>query len=180
MRSAADVPDDEFMLRFRDGDASAVGILYDRYANGLFGLCVNLIGDRMGAEDALHDTFVRVIESRHRFEPRDRFKSWIFTVCRRICLDKLRALEREDVALQVHTPELPHARPSDSMLVQTDLEHLLSTLPPEQREVLVLHRMHGFSYTEIAEMTGATEVGVKQKAYRALKTLKSHAEDGTL
>lgn len=179
MRSAANVPDDDLMVRFRDGDAKALGILYDRYANGLFGLCVNLLGDRTEAEDALQDAFVRVIEGRERFEPRDRFKSWVFTVCRRICLDRLRAREREDVALQVHHPELPRARPSDSMQVQTDLDRLLSTLPPEQREVLLLHRMHGFSYTEIAEMTGATEVAVKQKAYRALKALKSHAEAGT-
>lgn len=179
MTSAADIPDDDLMVRFRDGDASALGILYDRYANGLLGLCVNLLADRAEAEDALHDSFARVIESRHRFEPRGRFKSWIFTVCRRICLDRLKVREREDVALQVHPPELPRARHADSLLVQTDLERLLSILPPEQREVLVLHQMHGFSYKEIAEMTGATEVGVKQKAFRALKSLKSHAEDGT-
>jgi RNA polymerase sigma-70 factor (ECF subfamily) len=63
--------------------------------------------------------------------------------------------------------------------VQSDLERLLSTLPTEQREVLLLHQMQGFSYAQIAEMTGATEVGVKQKAYRALKTLKSQAKKGT-
>ncbi len=80
--------------------------------------------------------------------------------------------------MRVHRPEL-HARPSDSALVLTDLERLLSNLPTDQREVLVLHQMHGFSYAEIAEITGATEVGVKQKAYRALKALKSHTEDGT-
>lgn len=177
LTSAAGASDDELMLRFCNGDAWALGILYDRYANGLFGLGVNLLGDRTEAEDALQETFVRVIDGRHRFEPRDRFKSWIFTVCRRICLDRLRALGRQEVSLRVHRLELARAKPSDTMLVQADLERLLSTLPPEQREVLVLHWMHGFSHAEIAEMTGATEAGVKQKAYRALKVLRSHAED---
>ncbi len=145
LRSVAEIPDDELMVRFRDGDASALGSLYDRYANELFGLCVNLLGDRTEAEDALQEVFLRVIDSVHRFETRNRFRSWIFTVCRRICLDRIRALEREKVALPAHKFKLPSAQYSDLILARADLEKLLSTLLPEQREVLVLHRLHGFS-----------------------------------
>ena len=179
MKAWAEVPDDELMLCFRDGDAAAFETLYDRYSDGIFGLCVNLLSDRVEAEDALQEVFVRVIDNRHRFEPRGQFRSWVYTVGRRVCLDRLRSVQRESAALQANPPELPATAQSGSSLARADLERLLSTLPPEQREVLVLHRIYGFSHGEIADMIGVSEAGVKQKAYRALKTLRSLVTEGT-
>ena len=65
------------------------------------------------------------------------------------------------------------ANKSAGMLARTDVNRLLMELPIDQREVLVLHRLHGFSQAEIAEMLDSTEAAVRQKSYRALKTLRT-------
>ena len=75
-------------------------------------------------------------------------------------------LDRMDVSPLVEAHE-------GATLARTDVNRLLMGLPADQREVLVLHRLHGFSHSEIAAMVGTTEAGVRQKSYRALKTLRA-------
>ena len=148
-------------------------MLYDRYAAQLFGLCVRLLGNRADAEDALQEAFAKVVDSRDSFLPERRFRSWIFTIVRFTCMDRLRVAKTERRFLQ-RMDASPRAEPHESeMLARTDVNRLLMELPIDQREVLVLHRLHGFSQAEIAEMLDGTEAGVRQKSYRALKALRT-------
>ncbi len=165
--------DDDLMMRFKGGDPAAFEVLYDRYETQLFGLCLRLLGSRADAEDALQEAFMKVVDRRGDFRPEGRFRSWIFTIVRFTCMDRLRVskteqrfLERVDKAERVETHE-------GVALARTDVNRLLMELPADQREVLVLHRLHGFSQSEIAEMVGSTEAAVRQMAYRALKTLRA-------
>ncbi len=165
--------DDDLMMRFKGGDPAAFEVLYDRYETQLFGLCLRLLGSRADAEDALQEAFAKVVDRRDGFRPEGRFRSWIFTIVRFTCMDGLRIakteqrfLERMDKSEWVETHE-------GAALARTDVNRLLMDLPAEQREVLVLHHLHGFSQSEIAEMVGSTEAAVRQKTYRALKTLRA-------
>ena len=165
--------DDDLMTRFKGGDSAAFEVLYDRYEAHLFGLCIRLLGSRADAEDALQEVFAKVVDRRDSFRPEGRFRSWIFTIVRFTCMDRLRIakteqrfLERMDRSERVETHE-------GTALARTDVNRLLMDLPADQREVLVLHRLHGFSQSEIAEMVGSTEAAVRQMAYRALKTLRA-------
>ena len=165
--------DDDLMMRFKGGDAAAFELLYDRYEAQLFGLCLRLLGSRAEAEDALQDAFCKVVDRRDSFEPHGSFRSWIFTIVRFTCMDRLRVAKTEQQFLQ-RVDASDRAEPHESeMLARTDVDRLLMLLPIEQREVLVLHRLHGFSQAEIATMLGGTEASVRQKSYRALKALRT-------
>ena len=165
--------DDELMMRFKGGDAAAFEVLYDRYEAQLFGLCVRLLGNRADAEDALQDLFFKVVDRRSTFEPRGRFRSWIFTIARFACMDRLRIAKTDNRFLErMDGPDREEAHDSE-VLARTDVTRLLMALPIDQREVLVLHRLYGFSQAEIAAMLGGTEAGVRQKSYRALKALRT-------
>ena len=167
--------DDDLMIRFKGGDATAFEALYDRYEAQLFGLCLRLLESRAEAEDALQDAFVKVVDRRDSFEPRGRFRSWIFTIVRFTCMDRLRIAKTERQRLE-RMDASDQAEPYESqMLARADVNGLLMSLPIDQREVLVLHRLHGFSQAEIASMLGSTEAGVRQKSYRALKALRTRA-----
>ncbi len=156
--------DDDLMMRFKGGDPAAFELLYDRYEAQLFSLCLRLLGNRAEAEDALQDAFAKVVDRRHSFRAEGRFRSWIFTIVRFTCMDRLRVskteqrfLARMDESERVETHE-------GAALARTDVNRLLMGLPADQREVLVLHRLHGFSQAEIAEMVGSTEEAVRQMA----------------
>lgn len=167
--------DDDLMMRFRGGDAAAFEVIYDRYEVPLFGLCLRLLGNSAEAEDALQDAFAKVVDRRGSFEPRGRFRSWIFTIVRFTCMDRLRGSKTEQQFFErVDSSEQVEAHGS-ATLARTDVERLLRGLPVDQREVLTLHHLHGFTHAEIATMVGSTEVAVRQKAYRALKALRTRA-----
>ena len=116
---------------------------------------------------------MRLVDGAAGYEPRGRFPSWIFTIARRACVDCVRAgKKRLPIGDAGDIPAV--SEPTASEIEHRDtLERYLSRLSPEQREVLLLHRYHGFPYEEIAKMTGSTVAAVKQKAYRALKILRA-------
>lgn len=174
------------MDRYAGGDPEAFRKLYDRWEDRVYGFCLAYLEDEARAADAFQDTFRRLIQGRHRYEGRGRFQSWLFTLARRACVDQVRQARDEeplrpspggrtgdrDRGLDGRTPAAgPGAE--DRILRRQELQRLLSTLPAGQREALLLSKYEGFSYREIAEMTGSTEAAVKQKVYRALRRLRA-------
>ncbi len=169
-----DLRDERLMSRYASGDLSAFDALYARYESPIYGFCVRLLGDRDAAADAFQDTFITLVDTRSSYRPRGRFRSWLFTIARNACLDQLRRGQRQARLLELYRPSIDDSTPSMARSVESrdELARLLSPLSTEQREILLLHRYHGFSYAEIAHMTNSTESAVKQKAYRALMSLR--------
>jgi RNA polymerase sigma-70 factor (ECF subfamily) len=175
-----DASDDEvLMARFAAGDARAFGVLYDRYESSLYGFCLRLLGERDLADDAFQDTFFTLIDQRFAYRDQGRLRSWLFTIARNVCLDRLRMADRRD-RLRPFAWAVPSAlvrSPARAIEERDELTRLLALLPADQREILLLHRHAGFSYAEIAEMKATTEAAVKQKAYRAAVALREAARE---
>ena len=163
------------MERYAAGDAAAFEQLYARYETRLYGFCLRMLAEPDAAADAFQETFIRIIDARIAYERRGRFDSWIFTIARRVCIDSIR-WEHRHATYEAERASLPvaDARPGPGIQAEwrDELQRVLGALPLEQREVLLLHRYQGFSYAEIATMTQSTEAAAKQKAYRALTTLR--------
>ncbi len=170
------------MERYAEGDPAAFRELYDRWSDRVYGFCLRYLGDESEAADAFQDTFHRLIESRDRYEEQGRFESWLFTLARRACAERARSTssDREARSLDEEpagpTPVSDRPRPDRRAEDRDELRRLLSQLTEGQREVLLLAKCEGFTYAEIAEMTGSTEAAVKQKVYRALRKLRAADE----
>ena len=159
------------MARFAAGDVAAFDELYEHYEAPIYGFCLRFLSDTDSAEDAFQEVFMRVIDSCDSYKPRERFRSWVFTVARRVCVDRVR--ERAHEPLE-SARGIGEGRSSyEDVDSRDEVERVLSVLTPEHREILLLHSYYGFSYSEIGEMVGATEAAVKQKTYRALLSLRN-------
>ena len=179
---APDIPDDVLMERYAGGNLGAFEELYRRYDRRVYGFCLRYLGDPDAAADAFQEVFVRVIDARERYQGRGLFAAWVFTVASRVCVDLLREHQRTAThaardgkpttgASQVGNPE-------KRLVAMDEVQRVLGALPVEHREVLLLSRYYGFTYGEIADMTGSNESAVKQKAYRALKSLRASKDAG--
>lgn len=156
------------MTCFAAGDPAAFDELYRRYERPIFGFCLRLCGDPDTAADSFQDAFLRVIELRSRYSETGRFRAWLFTIARSVCIDRLRR-RRPSVAWHEAPPVASGGVSAERMVeASNELTRVLGILSPDQREVILLHKAHGFSHAEIAEMTDSTEAAVKQKMYRAL------------
>lgn len=173
--------DDTLMERYAGGEAGAFDRLYGRYEERVYGFCLRQLGDPHEAADAFQDTWRRVVDGRHRYEPRGRFESWLFTLARRACVDLLRSRPVEETspdpagegaAAAAGAVPSADASPARRTVRRDELRRLLALLTDEQREALLLSKYEGFSYAEAARIIGSTEAAVKQRVYRALRRLR--------
>jgi RNA polymerase sigma-70 factor (ECF subfamily) len=161
----------------QNGDRAAFGALYEKLSPKLYSyLYYHLNGRAQLAEDLTEEVFVKVLEKLNRYQDRGLpFSAWIFRIAHNHLVDHVRSQPRRvvvsiDDCQQV--PE-PYAELSlDRALSQSVLNEAISTLTEDQRRVVVLRFLQGFSTAETAQALTKTEDAVKKLQARALHVLK--------
>ena len=169
----ADKPSDDrqilrAVVRAKAGDQEAIRYLYCRYADNVHGYVRSIVRDHHDAEDVTQDVFAKLKGSIAKYEPRQvPFSAWIFRVARNAALDHLRRQRSIPVA------EVLSGDQAASWIEAGDaLSKALGELSPEQREVVVLRHMVGFTPSEIAERTGRTEASVHGLHHRGRSVMR--------
>ena len=176
--------DDAALLRaVADGDAVALGTLYDRHAGWLHARLTRRCADPEVVREVLQDTFVAVWRSAggHRGGEAG---GWLWTIAARRLVDALRAQQRAGrvVTLPMDTARADHASaaalPSAEERVLAGLEYgdvgaALDRISPELREVLRATVVDGLTTREAARLLGIPEGTVKTRAMRARAELRA-------
>ncbi len=172
MRSNAVPSDEALMVRFQSRfDSYAFDQIVSAYMKPAVGVARRILSDHGLAEDAVQESFLRVIRKRDRYIPGSPFSCWFYTIVRNACVDMLRKGAREKEALKKVTA----VRKSD--LPQTDLPEipeLLGILARGDQDVLVLRIVHGLGFRDVAAALGISEEAAKKRAQRALGRLRTH------
>ncbi len=163
-------------------DAAWVRSAVERFEGPLTLYASRMLGDAEAARDVVQDTFLRLC-GQSREELDGRLAEWLFTVCRNRALDVLRKESRmtqlSDEQVQIRTSpdpdpaELVEARESTAQVLG-----LLEALPKNQREVIRLKFQNGFSYQEIARISGHSVGNVGYLIHVGLKTIRGQLADG--
>jgi RNA polymerase sigma-70 factor (ECF subfamily) len=175
----------EVMTRYCAGDQAAFHRLYALLAPRILAYLWGLIGEKPTAEDLLQQTFLKVHEARSVYVRGANPIPWIYTIAHRTCLDEMRRRKRSRVRL-TRDGTLAGAEPvadvtgvaADSVPAESDGEAAaaamaaLEHLPGNQREALILTKVHGRSHAEAAMITGTTPGAIKLRAHRAYVTLR--------
>jgi RNA polymerase sigma-70 factor, ECF subfamily len=176
--------DEELMNRYRDGDASSFEILYERHKGPLYRYFLRQSGIAALAEELYQDVWVKVIQSRERYEVRAKFTTYLYHLAHNRLIDHYRRQatglplsydddpdnpQVEQVAgAEIHEPEneLDRRRQAQRLL------KLLDGLPEAQREAFLLREEGGLSLLDIAEITGVTAETAKSRLRYALAKLR--------
>ncbi len=165
--------DVELFGRFLDGDDNAFMELFDRHTPRLGKYCRKMIGDRVQVEDLMQDLWEKVI--RLRDKPADlpyNPLGLLYWMTRNLCLNHLRGVRRhpewEGITDLTHAIAETEEMSSMEEMVVVALEKL----PLSQREVLILNAYSGYTFEEIAQMTGESHGAVRTRAWRARTQLK--------
>jgi RNA polymerase sigma-70 factor (ECF subfamily) len=179
----------EAMARYCRGDAAAFQQLYKLLAARILAYLTGLLGDKAAAEDMLQLTFLKVHEARSSYVLGANPIPWIYTIAHRTALDELRKRKRSRVRLgkndeaaaepTAHITGVAadaHPDPAGS----SDFSEpsaagalaALAKLPENQRQALILTKVHGRSIADAAMITGSTPGAIKQRAHRAYVTLR--------
>ena len=173
--------DDAALLwRYRNGDAGAFGVLYERHRLGLFRFLCGLCGDSALAEEIFQETWLSLIRSESVLREQVSFKTWLYQIARNRLIDQWRKQGRrqglqEVFDEQLHGEASSEPGPEQQLSLSRDQARLraaLDELPGEQREVFLL-RAHGdLELAEIAELTRTPAETVKSRLRYALQKLR--------
>jgi RNA polymerase sigma-70 factor (ECF subfamily) len=172
--------DDALVRRWLAGDERAATAIVGRHADALARFAAGA-GEREGLDELVQDTFVRAFGSLETFRGDSSLRTWLFTIERRLMLDRRRAARRERAHVVVGEPEGVVGHDALDSLVATETEArvrgALERLSPMQRDVFTLRVGEGRSYREIAEVLGSTEGAARVHYHNAMRQIKELIDD---
>lgn len=178
-------PDDALIGQYRQGDAEAFNLLFERHYAGVYNFARHLLGDEHQAEEILQDTFLAVARTARTYQPRGLFRTWLMRIVRNRCLNRLQSNRTAHAAAGGLGEGDPPSRANGPAKDVETAEHmarvhvLIDALPQRQREALVLYAMEQMSYAQIAQVLDIPVNSVKTLIFRARAELARALEEET-
>jgi len=161
-----------------EGEQAAFLELYDRYREPIFRFAYRLLGSVEIAEDVTHDCFLSLIRKPENYRPeRASLKTYLYAAARNLSMKHFRNQGRETGMDEVNEEpkESPRRGPLRRLLdeeLAAQVRDAVSSLPPLQREALILFEYEGMSLNEVAEIAGTDVGAIKARLYRAREGLR--------
>lgn len=160
--------------RFRRGDADAFREIVERMTRPLAAAAWRYTRDWDAAGDLCQETWIRIWESIHRYDPSRSFTAWLFTIHRNICIGwTRRASTRREIAVEaplqlVREADRPDRRHEQSELVRR-VTAAAATLPDRQRAVFLAVDVEQRPRREIEESLDMNETTLRTTLHNARK-----------
>lgn len=173
---------DEYLTRIRQGDRSALSLLYRATTKPLYALCYTYTHNHHDSEDALSETYLSVIKSIEKFKGTNGF-NWLYTIAKNICLNMMRRNARivsvdyddeETVnTLGLGEQEMPRMQDESGIIALSE-----RVLSEKEFRIVVLHAVNGVKFKDIAKIVGGFETTVRWQYNNAIKKVKKAYERG--
>jgi RNA polymerase sigma-70 factor (ECF subfamily) len=175
------------------GDQRAFAEIVLQSQKKVFNIAYRMLGNSEEAKDLAQEVFVSVFNSIKDLRDEIKFDSWLTRITLNHCRNRWKHLKRRqyfnsdslDDPVEMEEGDVPRAvyDPSDNpetlyekKMIQELVQEGLQKLKEDQRELLVLRDLQGFSYEEICELLSLPEGTVKSKLHRARMDLKQVLE----
>ncbi len=187
--------DEQLIERCRQGDQAALEELLARYQNRLMAFIYSVVRDYHLAEDIFQETFLRVYRQAGKFRRGASFKTWLYAIAINLCRDALRKSKRRpEVSLETETAGRDGSNPrrvSDLLAgkdpgpreaaggreMEAILRRELAGLSLEHRQVIILSRLEGMKYRQIARVLGIPPGTVRSRLHYGLEQLRRNFAD---
>jgi len=148
----------------RSGDRDAMRELYERYASRVRAHVLAILRDEHDADDVTQHVFAKLLTELDRYRPGEaRFIAWVLRVAHNAAIDHLR---RARTVAYGHVSDLETRDDDAAEQALAALRTVLASLPPDQRDVLLLTHLVGLSPAEIAAHLGRSVRSVHGLHYR--------------
>jgi RNA polymerase sigma-70 factor (ECF subfamily) len=168
--------DIELIRRWRQGDERAARLLVERHADSLSRFAASQ-GVRDDVDELVQDTFVRAFGAIESFRAESSFRTWLFTIERRLMLDRRRTIRRRREEAEVDERDAATAFDALDGMVADEMARRIrdavAGLSPMQRDVFTLR------VTEIADVLGSTEGAARVHYHNALQAVRGVVSDDT-
>jgi len=187
--SAADLADEELMLRYQSGDAAAFDLLYGRHKGGVYRYLLRQCGGSAAAEELAQDVWLNLIRAHASYTPSAKFTTYLYRLAHNRLIDHYRsqgkvvflsAEEEEGGDLIEAMPAPPASDPAHQADQRSSAQRMsaaIAALPAVQREAFLLQQESGLAVEEIATLTGVSFETAKSRLRYALAKLRAELKD---
>jgi RNA polymerase sigma factor (sigma-70 family) len=181
--ACADTTDAHLATAAQTGSQPAFEALFRRYRPRITAFVRGSVPDDGRVDDVVQEVFVSALRNLRTLESPDAFAPWLHRIARNACIDHLRRVSREDVAIDSYLLDVPDGgqlRPPAPSIhghvsSKEDIDHLrqaFGELPDAQHRALVLRELEGLSYEEIGRRLSLSRPAVESILFRARRGLK--------
>ena len=187
-RAVAD-EDARFVIACQKGDVDAFEVLVERYQRKMLNIAYRMTGNYEEACDIVQEAFVSAYRTIKKFRGEARFSTWLYTITVNHAKNRLKhmqSLSRHEVVsiddpvesedgpytVEPASGETPIVEQLERKEIQEKVQHCISSLDEDQREVLVLRDIQGCSYEEISDILKLPDGTVKSRLFRARDAMK--------
>jgi len=185
-------PDVQLMLAVQQDSSAAFEALFRKYIGPVVAYALSFVGSRARAEELAQEAFVQLFRTRRLYQPRARFSTFLYRIVTNVCLSEVRRAEYRSA---VRTPEhgqvsvgyrdslqadLRGRTSEDDLLVHEQMDRMhaaIMRLPAQQRAALLLARVEGLSYEEVADSLKCSVSAVKSLIHRATLSLRNELKE---
>lgn len=159
----------------KSGSREAFGRLYEAVALDLYKVALYTLGNREDAEDAVSETFVEAYKGIGNLRDESSFRPWIFKILSIRCKRRIGTYvkEKNNIDLDDYIEEGVLGGEGK----RAEVLEAMNRLTPEEREMVVLSVLHGYTMREIAEIKELPQGTVSSKLHRTLKKLRTMLEE---
>ncbi len=152
--------------------------LYRRYSGKIYAKCLSFLKDEQEAVDGVHDIFMKILVSLSRFEEKSKFSTWLFSISYNYCIDELRKSKKIQQSPIDEIQDEKDWEDDDSQdwieqFSTAEINTILDMLHPQDKAVLLMKYLDGFSIKEIAEVMNKSESAIKMKIKRSKERFRN-------
>ena len=171
--------DNQLMQMFAENDDHlAFERLYHKYKEALLRFSMGYTFNQAKAEEVVHDTFLKVYRFKKNYDPKKPFRTWLWTICKNTNLDTLDKKSSktedsfEDLKIEITDNEDSVLEKLIELSTKELITEIISTLPLNQREALLLWMNDDLSFDEMGEILNKSPQAIKNLIHRAKLGLK--------
>ena len=162
----------QLLIHIAGGDRDALAALYQRTRTAVYGFALSYLKNAHDAQDLTQDVYVQVWGCAEQYRPTGSPMGWLLTVCRNLCLMRLRREERHAALSEEEWDAIPAQECGLDADERTPLQHALASLADGERRIILLHAVTGLKHREIAALLELPLPTVLSKYHRALKKMR--------
>ncbi|KJF27839.1 RNA polymerase subunit sigma-24 [Clostridium aceticum] len=182
--------EDVLIEKARRGDIESFELLIEAYQKKAFNIAYRILGNLEDANDVTQEALVKVYRSIHNFKGNSSFSTWLYSIVNNVCIDFIRKNKKAKLLYidgqqeqGAYTKELPDEMNTPECLFEKNevkrmVHDAINQLNYEQRTIIVLRDIQGFSYQQIAEMLEISVGTVKSRINRGRNHLKLLISEG--
>lgn len=164
--------DKRFLKSAQNGDTAAFSAIYSAYSKELYRYALKYLGNTYDAEDAVSESTVKVFKNVKNIKNPDAFKAYYFKTLANCAKTMLKTKIPEPVSPDGAAELRSNENVEDEAAVKSDVNFALKQLNEDEREIVLLSAVGGFSSKEIARMVDLTAGSVRSKLSRSLEKLR--------